>query len=106
MTVNRLLERLRYHVSEAIERGEAIPIVEQPLIRTADEFDQWALEQYRKHQSGIRPMFEVRNEDGQVMSRHASAREAHIAAARQRLDRAAPYSCYEVFGPIHEVNRQ
>lgn len=51
-------------------------------------------------------MFEVRNEDGQVISTHDTNNEAHEAARRYRLDREMGWSFYEVWGPIHEVNRQ
>lgn len=51
-------------------------------------------------------MFEVRNEDGQVISKHATNEEAQNAARKYRLDRDMGYSAYAVFGPVHEINRQ
>jgi hypothetical protein len=50
-------------------------------------------------------MFEVRNEDGQVISRHDTNTEAQAAAKRYRLDRERGANFYEVFGPIYELFR-
>lgn len=42
-------------------------------------------------------MYEVRNEDGQVISRHTTYAEAQEAARRYRLDRKMGWSTYGVF---------
>ena len=51
-------------------------------------------------------MFEVRNEDGQVISTHATNTEAQKAAQNYRLDREMGWSFYAVFGPVYELSRQ
>lgn len=51
-------------------------------------------------------MFEIRNEDGQVISRHATNSEAQRVAASYRNDRSMGWSTYAVFGPIAETSRQ
>jgi len=51
-------------------------------------------------------MFEVRNEDGQIISKHATNEEAQEAARSYRLDRETSHTFYGVFGPVHELNRQ
>lgn len=50
-------------------------------------------------------MFEVRNEDGQIISVHATNKEAQEFAARYRNDREMGWSFYGVFGPVAENNR-
>ncbi len=46
-------------------------------------------------------MFEIRNEDGQVISQHCTNKEAQAAARVYRNDREMGWSAYQVF----EVNR-
>lgn len=50
-------------------------------------------------------LFEVRNEDGQVVSTHATNAEAQATAARLRNDREAAHTYYAVFGPVYELLR-
>lgn len=58
--------------------------------------------------AGIRDgaIFEVRNEDGQVISTHATNEDAQAAAQRHRLDRDMQPNFYGVFGPVFELFRQ
>ena len=51
-------------------------------------------------------MFEVRNEDGQVISTHDTNDKAQQAARHYRLDREMGYTTYEVYGPVAESCRQ
>lgn len=50
-------------------------------------------------------LFEVRNEDNQIVSQHATNDEAQKAARVYRNDRAFGAQCYKVFGPVAETNR-
>jgi len=52
-------------------------------------------------------MFEVRNDDGQVISTHSTNEAAQKAAQSYRRSRETGGSTtYEVFGPVTEVFRQ
>jgi hypothetical protein len=51
-------------------------------------------------------LFEVRNEDGQVISTHKTNAEAQSAAQTYRMDRDAALSACAVFGPVAESSRQ
>lgn len=51
-------------------------------------------------------MFEVRNEDNQVISKHPTDSEAQVAARSYRLNRDMNSSLYQVFGPVAESSRQ
>lgn len=51
-------------------------------------------------------MFEVRNEDSQIISTHATNAEAQTAAREYRLARDMGWSTYTVFGPVAESCRQ
>jgi hypothetical protein len=48
-------------------------------------------------------MYEIRNEDGQVVSRHATAAQAQTAAQAYRLDCAMGWTMYDVFGPVADT---
>lgn len=51
-------------------------------------------------------MFEIRDEDGQVISTHNTLAEAHAIAAHYRRNREMPSTHYAVWGPVAETQRQ
>ncbi len=70
---NPLLERLRYHVTGAIERGEAVAIVEVPAIKATSD----------RRADGWRPVLEFANGGRQCMaSRYGTMEAAERAAAK------------------------